>query len=136
MSTHPAFTHLDRHVLRCGYDTLLDLPLIPAPDAHIWVATIWPDPTQPHRWGRLIWPPGAAGRGWHIAQLTHLGDVIEFGADTPTTLDRWYGYTVAADPTSLTLVGPYPTPGDAHEDGWASLTRWQHQQATRDPASA
>ena len=35
--------------------------------------------------------------------MTHLGDVIEFGADQASTTDRWYGFTIEADQTSLSL---------------------------------
>jgi hypothetical protein len=125
MTTHPVFADLDTHLLRVGHRTLLDHPLDPETGAHVWVATIWPDRAQPAGWGRLVWQRGGVGRGWIIEPLTHLGDVVEFGADTPAHSDRWYGYVHAADDTSLTLVGPYPNPADAHDDGNASLARWR-----------
>jgi hypothetical protein len=117
MSTHPAFTDLDAHVLRVGYNTLLDIPLDATAGAQVWVATIWPDASQPGGWGRLVWSRHPKGRGWLIEPLTHLGDVVEFGADHDGTLDRWYGYVSQADAARLVLVGPYVHPVAALEDG-------------------
>ncbi|MGD9794564.1 MAG: hypothetical protein AB7V43_13890 [Acidimicrobiia bacterium] len=121
MPVHPDFATLDRHVLRVAHGSLLDNPLDPGPDARVWIATIWPDRQQPGGWGRLIWDRHPSGRGWTIHPLTHLGDVIEFGADVETTTDRWYGFTVDAGATSLALVGPFPTPSEASDDGRRSF---------------
>lgn len=129
MPTHPDFTTLDRHVLRVAYGSLLDNPLDPAPGSQVWVATIWPDHQQPGGWGRLVWHRHASGRGWAIHPMTHLGDVIEFGADAGRAIDRWYGYVQNADETSLHLVGPFEQPIEARADAEASLNRWRR----RDP---
>jgi len=114
------FDHLDAHHLRVAHDTLLDLPITPGVDTRLWVATIWPDTTQPSGWGRHVWAPSPHGRGWTIHPLTHLGDVIEFGADTHATPMRWYGYVHQLDDVWLTLVGPFATPGEAATDGQRS----------------
>jgi hypothetical protein len=124
MSHHPDFAILDRHVLRAGYGALLDLPLVPEPGSKVWVATIWPDPNEPGGWGRLLWERNPAGRGWLIHPLTHLGDVIESGADHDGQADRWYGYVSDASKYTIVLVGPYMSPSDAATDGRGSLSRW------------
>ena len=129
MPTHAEFTTLDRHVLRVAHGSLLDNPLDPDPGSSVWVATIWPERQQPGGWGRLLWHRHPSGRGWTIHSLTHLGDVIEFGADTTTALDRWYGYVQDADAVSLSLVGPFTEPLDAIQDAGASLGRWRRHQA-------
>ena len=121
MPTHPDFATLDRHVLRVADGSLLDNPLDADPGSQVWIATIWPDRQQPGGWGRLIWHRHPSGRGWTIHPLTHLGDVIEFGADVAGGSDRWYGFTIDAGPTSLSLVGPYATPVEACEDGSRSF---------------
>lgn len=121
MPTHPDFATLDRHVLRVAHGSLLDNPLDADPGSNVWIATIWPDRQQTGGWGRLIWDRHPSGRGWTIHPLTHLGDVIEFGADSATGFDRWYGFTIDAAPTSFSVVGPYPTPGEACDDGVRSV---------------
>lgn len=130
MSHHPDFANLDRHMFRTGYNTLLDLPLVLARGARVWVATIWPDPNQPGGWGRLVWQSSPTGRGWLTHSLTHLGDVIEFGADHDGLTDRWYGYFSTADDYTLIVVGPYENPAETEADGRASLLHWE--QATLD----
>ena len=125
MPTHSEFVTLDRHVLRVAHGSLLDNPLDPDPSAHVWVATIWPDRQQPSGWGRLLWDRHPSGRGWIIHPLTHLGDVIEFGADTSGAMDRWYGYVQDADEIRLSVVGPFVTPRDSLQDAVASLERWR-----------
>ena len=131
MPTHAEFTTLDRHVLRVAHGSLIDNPLDPDPCSSVWVATIWPERQQPGGWGRLVWSRHPSGRGWTIHPLTHLGDVIEFGADTTTATDRWYGYVQDADAVSLSVVGPFDTPHEAQPDAAASLERWR-----RCPAAA
>jgi len=125
MPTHPDFAMLDRHVLRVAHGSLLDNPLDADPGSQVWIATIWPDRQQPGGWGRLIWDRHPSGRGWTIHPLTHLGDVIEFGADTTVQPCRWYGYIADADPVSLDLVGPLQSPADALLDAAGSLIRWR-----------
>ena len=124
MPTHPDFATLDRYVLRVAHGSLLDNPLDADPGSHVWIATMWPDRQQPAGWGRLIWDRHHGGRGWTIHPLTHLGDVIEFGADTGRAVDRWYGYVHSADETSLQLVGPFVEPSRTADDARASLVRW------------
>ena len=119
------FDHLDAHHLRVAHDTLLDLPITPGVDTRLWVATIWPDTTQPSGWGRHVWAPSPHGRGWTIHPLTHLGDVIEFGADSSAAKVRWYGYVADADETSIDLVGPFPSAAETQADGSMSLMRWR-----------
>ena len=121
MPIHPDFASLDRHVLRVAHGSLVDNPLDADPGSHVWIATIWPDRQQPGGWGRLMWDRHPSGRGWTIHPLTHLGDVVEFGADTPAQPDRWYGFTISADATSLTVVGPYAIPIEACDDGSRSF---------------
>ena len=121
MPTRPDFATLDRHVLRVAHGSLLDNPLDPDPGSHVWIATIWQDRQQPGGWGRLVWDRHPSGRGWTIQPLTHLGDVVEFGADADQVADRWYGFTIEADATTLAVVGPFLTPGEAAEDGRRSF---------------
>lgn len=125
MPTHPDFATLDRHIFRVAHGSLLDNPIDADPGSNVWIATIWPDRQQPGGWGRLIWDRHPSGRGWTIHPLTHLGDVIEFGADTSTTPDRWYGYIADADETSIDLVGPFTTAAETQTDGSMSLARWR-----------
>ena len=125
MPTHPDFATLDRHVLRVADGSLLDNPLDVDPGSQVWIATIWPDRQQPGGWGRLIWHRHPSGRGWTIHPLTHLGDVIEFGADTEVGVDRWYGYSIDAESFSLALVGPHAGPGEAATDAAAWRSHWR-----------
>lgn len=129
MPTHPGFATLDRHILRVAHGSLLDNPLDPDPTAHVWIATIWPDRQQPSGWGRLLWDRHPSRRGWTIHPLTHLGDIIEFGADTSGAMDRWYGYVQDADEIRLSVVGPFATPLDSLQDAVASLERWRQRPA-------
>lgn len=52
MTAHPAFTYLDRPLLRVAHGTLLDFPLLPEPGASVWTATLWPDVRNAGTWGR------------------------------------------------------------------------------------
>lgn len=127
MPTITDFENLDRHVLRVAHGSLLDNPLDAHPGAHEWIATMWRDQRQACGWSRLVWDRHPSGRGWTIHPMTHLGDVVEFGADGSSGMDRWYGYVAAADPTALEIVGPLPTPTDAGSDAAGSLASWRHQ---------
>ena len=127
MPTHPDFATLDRHVLRVAHGSLLDNPLDADPGAHVWIATIWPDRQQPGGWGRLLWDRHPSGRGWIIHPLTHLGDVIEFGADTTDSIDRWYGYITCADESSIDVVGPHRCAQDAAEDAESRVALWRRE---------
>ena len=125
MPTRPDFTTLDRHVLRVAHGSLLDNPLDPDAGSHVWVATIWPDRQQAGGWGRLIWDRHPSGRGWTIHPMTHLGDVIEFGADTPDRANRWYGYVADAKETQAVVVGPFVDAAEAAVDGAVSQSQWR-----------
>jgi hypothetical protein len=125
MPTRTDFANLDRHDLRVAHGSLLDNPLDPGPGSHVWIATIWPDRQQPGGWGRLIWGRHPSGRGWTIHPLTHLGDVIEFGADSPVQADRWYAYVTEACETTMTAVGPFAGPSEAHTDAEGFLSNWR-----------
>ena len=125
MPTQPDFASLDRHDLRVAHGSLLDNPLDPDPGSQVWIATIWPDRQQPAGWGRLIWDRHPSGRGWTIHPLTHLGDVIEFGADSATGLDRWYGYIIDANEVVLHVVGPFNQPHAAADDASVSRGHWR-----------
>jgi hypothetical protein len=129
MTAHPNFADLDRHLFRVAHGTLLDFPLAPEPSANVWTATLWPDVRNAGSWGRGLWLDGPNRRGWNLDPLVHLGDVIEFGADTAASPCRWYGYVVHADDVSLTLVGPFDSPNDAADDGRDSLPTWQTAHA-------
>lgn len=125
MPTHPDFATLDRHVLRVAHGSLLDNPIDADPGSHVWIATIWPDRQQPGGWGRLIWDRHPSGRGWTIHPLTHLGDVIEFGADRASAIDRWYGYVADANEIRAVVVGPFIDAAEASTDGSTSQCRWR-----------
>ena len=125
MPTHPDFATLDRHVLRVAHGSLLDNPIDADPGSNVWIATVWADRQQTGGWGRLIWDRHPSGRGWTIHPLTHLGDVIEFGADSSAAVVRWYGYVADADETSIDLVGPFPSAAETQADGSMSLMRWR-----------
>ncbi len=131
MPTHPDFTTLDRYVLRVAHGSLIDNPLDPDIGSHVWVATIWPERQQPGGWGRLIWDRHPSGRGWSIHPMTHLGDVIEFGADARHAVDRWYGYLFEQDEVCLHLVGPFDSPQQATLDANGSLLQWRLGVATQ-----
>ena len=130
MPTHRDFATLDRHIFRVAHGSLLDNPLDADPGSNVWIATIWPDRQQPGGWGRLIWDRHPSGRGWTIHPLTHLGDVIEFGADHPTVPDRWYGYIADADEIGMLVVGPHCSPSDAHDDVRVVLAQWRVGRST------
>jgi len=84
----------------------------------VWMATVWHDVDVAGGWGRMMWQPDhVGGRGWLIPDRLALGDVIEVGARSASTDERWYGildsYEVAA---WLTLQGPYPNPAAAQQE--------------------
>ena len=105
-----------RHRLRAPAGVVIDLPLPAAADAHVWVATIWPD-AQAGGWARALWEPERSRRGWRLPMELTAGDVIEFGADTPARPVRWFGIMDSYEPDRwATIQGPYPTPTDAWND--------------------
>jgi hypothetical protein len=117
-----------------GGTTVIDLPMVPQPGAHVWAATLWLDPRDDQGWGRRIWQPGPEQRGFVPAAM-ELGDVIEFGADVlnigrngasqrKPQVVRWYGYVHAVAPEGLLLRGPYPDPGRAHAAAQHALLAW------------
>ena len=124
MPTRSDFANLDRHTFRVAHGSLIDSPLQPAPNSLVWIATMWADTQQPTGWGRLQWNRHPSGRGHTIHPMTHLSDVIEFGADTANNPDRWYGYLTHATDTYLEIVGPFAHPADAAEDAAAALRQW------------
>ena len=104
-----------RHRLRTPAAVVIDLPVPTAVDAHVWVATIWPD-AQAGGWARALWEPESR-RGWHLPMELAAGDVIEFGADTPARPVRWFGIMDSYEPDRwATIQGPYPSPTDAWDD--------------------
>ena len=113
------------HVLRRHGDTLLDIPLAAPDRARTWAATIWPGPHG--QWERALWELRQRG---YRPTVVHYGDVIEFGADTPTQPIRWYGHLTDITDDTIILTGPYPTPEDAHHHAQDMLRRWQATQLT------
>lgn len=124
MTTNLDYSQLDRHVFRVALGTIVDFPLHPTPGATVWAATMWPDIRNGNTWARTLWTAGPRGRGFNLDPLIHLGDVIEFGADTPTVQNRWYGYVVHADAYTISAVGPFDNPDQAGVDGRNSLPTW------------
>ena len=105
-----------RHRLRAPAAVVIDLPVLVDSNAHLWVATIWPD-EQTGGWARALWQPEPSRRGWHLPMELAAGDVIEFGADTPARPVRWFGIMDSYEPDRwATIQGPYPTPTDAWHD--------------------
>jgi hypothetical protein len=119
------FASLDRHAFRVACGVLLDVPLAADRDSHKWVATIWRDDSIDAGWARLLWERHPTNRGWVVHPLTHVGDVVEFGADTESALDRWYGYVTEIGPLRLILVGPFETPNEAASDACVAVTQWR-----------
>jgi len=68
-----------RHRLRAPAAVVIDLPVPTAVDAHVWVATIWPD-DRAGGWARALWEPELSRRGWRLPMELAAGDVIEFAA--------------------------------------------------------
>ena len=52
-----------RHRLRAPAAVVIDLPVPAASDAHLWVATIWPD-DRAGGWARTLWEPEPSRRRW------------------------------------------------------------------------
>ena len=105
-----------RHRLRAPAAVVIDLPVPAASDAHLWVATIWPD-DRAGGWARTLWEPDPSRQGWRLPMELAAGDVIEFGADTPARPVRWFGIMDSYEPDRwATIQGPYPTPTDAWHD--------------------
>jgi hypothetical protein len=106
-----------RHRLRAPDGAIIDLPLPAGPGHTAWVATTWPDPTVPGGWVRQLWVADpASGRGWRLPHQLAAGDIVEFGADSPTGPIRWYGIMDSYKVDRwATLQGPYPHPAAAHD---------------------
>lgn len=115
---HYDFTRLGRHRLRAPNGAIIDLPVPILPGAHVWVATIWPDPNAPGGWGRQVWNRDpVTGRGWQLPHQLAAGDVLEFGADAPVGPVRWYGIMDSYEVDRwATVQGPYEHPGTAHDE--------------------
>ncbi len=116
-------TRLGERVFRHAGGCLIEGPDLPTPPPHTardvvrWAATLWPDPARPDGWAALEWQP--APRGWWLPGPLAIGDIIEFGTTWPARrppVHRWYGWLDHATPYALIVVGPYPHPGDAHDD--------------------
>jgi hypothetical protein len=106
-----------RHRLRAPDGVVIDLPVPVAVNARVWVATIWPDDRVAGGWARAMWESDPIGRGWRLPMQLAAGDVIEFGADTPTRPIRWFGIMDSYEPDRwATIQGPYTTPADAWRD--------------------
>lgn len=108
------YRRFGRHRLRAPAAVLVDLPVPAAATARLWVATIWPDPRAPGGWARFAWPPEHERAGWFLPAQLAAGDVLEFGADTPTAPLRWYGIMDSYQTEWMTVQGPYPDPAGAH----------------------
>jgi hypothetical protein len=125
MANNPNVWHeLGRHRFRAPVGSVIDTPF---PIVGGWVAIVWPDPTMPAGWQRLVWAPDPiTGRGWFIPNRLALGDIIEFGSDAAGTL-RWYGIVDSYEAGKwLTLQGPYPTPTEAKAVAEQLLKTEQH----------
>jgi hypothetical protein len=112
------WSRFGRHRLRAPASVVIDLPIASDAASAVWVATVWPDPRAPGGWERIPWGVDQhAGRGWVLPQQLAAGDVLEFGADTPTTPVRWYGVLDSYEfDRWLTVQGPYPHLTAAYDD--------------------
>ena len=110
------WTRFGYHRLRVPDGILIDTPL--ARGAESWLGTLWSDNRAVGGWARMLWEPDSAfGRGWVVPARLAGGDVIEFGADQPGTVVRWYGIIDSYDAIEwLTVQGPYPDPAAALHD--------------------
>lgn len=109
------FSRFGRHKLRAPNGAIIDLPVPVAVGAQVWVATVWPDPNVPGGWARQVWRlDPATGRGWRLPHQLAAGDIVEFGADTPTDIVRWYGIMDSYEVDRwATVQGPYADPAAA-----------------------
>jgi hypothetical protein len=133
-ATPATWTQFGTHRFRTPIGIVIDTPI---PIVSGWLAVIWPDPTDPTGWRRLLWQPDTStGRGWLIPEHLAYADVIEFGSD-PTGAQRWYGIVERYEPGQwLTLQGPFPTPAEANRAAEQLLTPERHTaqpRATRPP---
>lgn len=120
------------HRLRAPSGMIIDLPLVPTRAGQIWVARIWPDPDQPAGWARQLWTPIPQLRGWQLPYELAAGDVIEFGADSPDTIARWYGVMDSYEVDRwATVQGPYDHPSTAYEDAQRLLDLERHLEPLR-----
>ena len=128
-SSPAPWTQYGRHRFRAPIGIVIDTPFLMSGG---WVAVIWPDPTDPAGWRRLLWQADtSAGRGWLIPERLAYADVIEFGSD-PAGTQRWYGIVERYGPGQwLTLQGPFPTPQDADRAAEQLLSPEQHAAQPR-----
>lgn len=113
------WTRFGRHRLRAPGGAIVDFPLPTSASVRsMWVATVWPDPTQPGGWARQVWPlDPIRGRAWLLPGQLAAGDVVEFGADDPAGPVRWYGIMDSYEVDQwATIQGPYPHPHAAHDE--------------------
>lgn len=131
--TRPAYdwSTFGRHRLRVPAGVLIDSPL--GQPGHGWLATLWPQPDSEVNWARMLWEPDHShGAGWVVPQRLAGGDVIEFGADRPGQLVRWYGIVDSYDAVEwLTVQGPYTDPQGAHDHAQALLAALRYQPPLR-----
>jgi hypothetical protein len=120
----PAWSKFGQHRFRTPVGIVIDTPI---PMTAGWLAALWPDPTEPGGWRRLVWEADTStGRGWLIPERLGYADVVEFGSD-PTGAQRWYGIVERYEPGQwLTLQGPFPTPADAYVAAGRLLSPEQH----------
>lgn len=107
-----------QRVFRHAGAALIDTPDLANPprratDRYRWVATMWPEPTEPDHWAALEWT--VAPRGWWLPATLAIGDIIEFGVTWNVSrqrqhTDRWFGWLECATPLALIINGPYPHP--------------------------
>lgn len=131
--TRPAYdwSVFGRHRLRVPAGVLIDAPVgVPG---HGWLATLWPQPDSEVGWARMLWEPDHVhGTGWIVPQRLAGGDVIEFGADQPDHVARWYGIIDSYDAVEwLTVQGPYNDPTAAHDHAQALLAAVRYQPPLR-----
>lgn len=126
---HPELPELpglpDEHVLRVAGDgALVDWPAIGVPVGRYgarWAATTWPEPLNPGGWATVCWAP--APRGWYVPAHVLEGAVIQFGAwwcvgaSPHPQRACWYGWVRDLRPGALVVIGPYPHPDAAVDDG-------------------
>jgi hypothetical protein len=112
------WTRFGRHRLRAPDAVIVDLPVPITAARQVWVATVFPDSRVAGGWARLAWEIDQdTQRGWRLPMQLAAGDVLEFGADTPTQPVRWYGIMDSYEVDRwATVQGPYPHPAAAWDD--------------------